>query len=195
VKHNDLPVDAALLPRDAITLEALQPMQQPGYYRGFSTLSQSLFWDEATRRVVDKRVKQPPARKFFSEDAWNFWTAVFAHLVPQTDRTPDRQIPLVPMLDERLATNRTVGYRFEDMPHDRVVYQLGIEAIDAEAQHHHGGKFLDLSARHRDEALQILQQGKPKAAKAIWKNMSVKLLADDHDRRDRCVLRAPLGVG
>jgi hypothetical protein len=145
VKHNDLPVDAALLPRDAITLEALQPMQQPGYYRGFSTLSQSLFWDEATRRVVDKRVKQPPARKFFSEDAWNFWTAVFAHLVPQTDRTPDRQIPLVPMLDERLATNRTVGYRFEDMPHDRVVYQLGIEAIDAEAQHHHGGKFLDLS--------------------------------------------------
>jgi hypothetical protein len=174
VKLNVPPVDSALLPRDAVTLEALQPMQQPGYYPGFSTLSQSTFWDAATRRVVDKRVQQPPARKFFSEATWDFWTAVFAHLVPQTDRTPDRQIPLVPVLDDRLAANRTVGYRFEDMPHDRVVYELGIEAIDSEAQYHHGGNFLYLSARHRDEVLKIIEQGKPKAAQAIWKKMSVK---------------------
>ena len=35
-----------------------------------------------------------------------FWRAVFEHLIPQTDRTPDRRIPIVAMLDERLYQNR-----------------------------------------------------------------------------------------
>lgn len=168
------PVDAALLPRDPETLEALLPSQQPGYYPGFSTMSQSPFWDDATRQVVDKRVKQPPTRKFFSADAWTFWTAVFAHLVPQTDRTPDRQIPLLPMLDDRLAANRTVGYRFEDMPQDRVVYEIGIEAIDREAEARFGGNFLVLSSRLQDEVLKSIEQGQPEGAPEIWKKMPVK---------------------
>ena len=116
-------VDTALCPRDPKTGEALAPRDQPGYYAGFSTLSQSPFWDDATRTVVEKRVAHPPQRKFFSEDAWNFWTAVFSHLIPQTDRTPDRQIPIVAVLDHRLSQNETVGYRYESMPHDRVVYR------------------------------------------------------------------------
>lgn len=168
------PIDPALCPRDPATGEALAPKQQPGYYPGFSTLSQSPFWDNATRQVVDKRVKQPPTRKFFSEDDWDFWTAVFAHLVPQTDRTPDRQIPLVAPLDERLVANRTVGYRFEDMPHDRIVYQIGIEAINAEAEQRFGGAFLTLAWRHQDEVLKIIEQGKPKSARRVWAQMSVK---------------------
>jgi hypothetical protein len=173
MKPNVPPVDSALLPRNSTTLEALPPRQQPGYYPGFSTLSQSPFWDDATRQVVDKRVKQPPARKFFSEDAWTFWVAVFAHLIPQTDRTAERQIPLVPMLDERLAVNRTVGYRYDDMPQDRVVYEIGIEAINCEAEHRYGGGFLVLSSRQQDEVLKVIGQGKPEAAPEIWKRMSV----------------------
>ncbi len=174
MKSNATQVDPSLLPREASTLEALEPVQQPGYYPGFSTLSQSSFWDQATRHVVDQRVKEPPTRKFFSESAWDFWTLVFSHLIPQTDRTLDHRIPLVAVLDERLAANRTVGYRFEDMPHDRVVYELGIEAINSEAQYSHGGDFVVLSSRHRDEVLNIIRQGQPKAAGAIWKKMSVK---------------------
>jgi hypothetical protein len=174
VKPTYQPVDSALLPRDPVTLEPLQPRRQPGYYSGFSTLSQSPFWDDATRRVVEHRVKEPPARKFFSAAAWDFWAAVFEHLIPQADRTPDRQIPLIPMLDDRLTANRTVGYRYEDMPHDRVVYELGIEAIDSEAERLHGGKFLTLSSRHRDEVLKVIEQGKPRASREIWKRMSVK---------------------
>jgi hypothetical protein len=174
MKTNTNPVDTALLPRDPKTLEALQPLSQPGYYPGFSTLSQSPFWDDATRQVVDKRVRQPPPRKFFSEDAWKFWAVVFEHLVPQTDRTPERQIPLIPMLDERLAANRTVGYRYEDMPRDRVVYEIGIEAIDKEAEQRYGGPFLLLSSLHQDEVLKAIEQGEPRAAADIWKKMSVK---------------------
>ena len=167
-------VDASLLPRDPVTEEALPPKQQPGYYPGFSTLSQQAFWEDATRTLIDKRVKEPPPRKFFAEEAWNFWTAVFAHLVPQTDRTADRQIPLVAPLDHRLEQNQTVGYRFEDMPHDRVVDDLGIEAIDREAEHRYGGKFLLLPNLQQDLVLKAISDGTPEAAPEIWNKMSVK---------------------
>ena len=173
MKPNRSAVDSSLLPSDPDTQETLEPRIQPGYYAGFSTLSQSPFWDDATRRVVEDRVEQPPKRRFFSQDAWDFWTAVFAHLIPQTDRTRDRQIPIVAVLDDRLEKNQTVGYRYEDMPHDRVVYELGIEAIDSEAEHRYGGKFLVLPEKQKELVLQAIQKGKPQAAPQIWKKMSV----------------------
>jgi hypothetical protein len=166
-------VDSALCPRDPVTGEPLAPKAQPGYYPGFSTLSQSPFWDDATRQVVDKRVKSPPERKFFSAEAWTFWTAVFGHLIPQTDRTPERQIPIVAVLDHRLATNQTVGYRYESMPQDRVVYEIGIEAIDREAEHRYAGKFLVLPWAQQDLVLKAIHDGKPEAASEIWKGMDV----------------------
>lgn len=168
------PADSALRPRDPATEEALAPTRQPGYYPGFSTLSQSAFWEDATRKLVDKRVKEPPTRTFFPEDAWNFWQAVFDHLIPQTDRTADRQIPLIPHLDHRLSQNRTAGYRFEDMPQDRVAYEIGIEGIDCEAEHRYGGKFLLLPYLQQDLVLQAIHDGEPQAAPEIWQRMSVQ---------------------
>jgi hypothetical protein len=173
MKSNPTPVDTALLPVHPATGEPLPPRTQPGYYPGFTTLSQSPFWDAATRDVVEQRVQAPPQRKFFTEPQWQFWTTVFDHLIPQTDRTPDRQIPLVPVLDHRLHINQTVGYRYESMPQDRVVYTLGIEAIDREAEHRFSGKFLLLGHLHQDMVLQAIQKGKPEAARDIWKKMSV----------------------
>ncbi len=173
MKRNYQPIDSSLSPRNAATGEPLEPRRQPGYYEGFSTLSQSPFWDEATRKVVDTRVNQPPPRKFFSEQEWRFWTAVFDHLIPQTDRTPDRHIPLVAGLDQRLYENLTIGYRFEDMPHDRVVYKIGLSAIDEEAKLRYGGSFLVLPHLQQDLVLQVIHDGKPEAAPEIWKKMSV----------------------
>jgi len=167
------PADPALCPRDPATGEALEPKLQPGYYAGFSTLSQSPFWDATTRGVVEQRVEHPPERKWFSEEAWKFWTVVFAHVVPQTDRVPERQIPIVAVLDKRLAKNQTVGYRYADMPHDRTAYELAAKAIDREAEHRFGGGFLLLPYRQRDEVLEAIHDGKPEAAQEIWAEMSV----------------------
>ena len=165
--------DASLLPRDADTGEPLAPTRQPGYYPGFSTLSQSSFWDDATRKVVTDRVESKPSRQFFSVEEWEFWTAVFAHLIPQTDRAPDRQIPIVAPLDHRLHINQTVGYRYDNMPQDREAYRLGREAINIEAQQHYGGDFLSLPHHRQDLVLKAIHDGEPKAAAEIWKAMSV----------------------
>ena len=60
-------VDPTLLPTNPSDGEPLPPKRQPGDYPGFSTLSQSPFWDEATRDVVETRVSDPPQRRFFTE--------------------------------------------------------------------------------------------------------------------------------
>jgi hypothetical protein len=165
-------VDGASLPRDLDGVP-LQPRNLPGYYPGFSTLSQSAFWDDATRQVVTNRVDSTSCRQFFSAEEWDFWTVVFAHLIPQTDRTPDRQIPIVAPLDHRLFINQTVGYRFEDMPQDREAYRMGREAINKEAEDRYGAGFLALPYQQQEMVLKAIHDGKPEAAAAIWQTMSV----------------------
>ena len=142
---NEAP-DTSLLPRDSATGEPLPPTPQPGYYPGFSTMSQKNFWDEATRKVVTMRVEQPPPIRYFTPQQASFWRAVFDHLIPQHDRTPNRRIPLVEPLDERLYRSRGVGYRYESMPPDREAFQLGEEAINAEARERYGGRLCLSSA-------------------------------------------------
>lgn len=167
------PPDPALLPRDPATGEALPPTSHPGYYPGYSTLSQSAYWDKTTRGVIAKRVSDPPPRRYFTEDQWRFWQIVFDHLVPQTDRTPEFQIPVLPPLDERLFLNKTDGYRYEGMPKDREAYVVGIDAINAEAQACFNARFLDLPFLQQDQVLENLAKARPTAPKA-WKHLPIR---------------------
>lgn len=169
---NHLP-DTSLLPRDPNTNEALQPTPQPGYYPGYSTMSQKAFWDEATRNLLTMRVEQPPPIRYFTPDQARFWRAVFEHLIPQHDRTPDRRIPLVERLDERLYGNRGIGYRYENMPPDRKAYSLGEQAINEEAQLRFGGLFIDLPHHQQDLVLQSIHDKKSQAAASIWSQMAI----------------------
>ena len=167
--------DPSLLPRDPATGEALPPRTDPGYYPNYSTLSQSAYWDKTTRGVISKRVADPPPRRFFTPDQWHFWTVVFDHILPQADRTEDRKIPLIPALDARLFENKTAGYRYEDMPHDRDAYILAIDAINAESRARFRADFLDLPHLQQDQILEGLANSKP-ANKAAFKNLPVQRL-------------------
>ena len=149
------------------------PRAQPGYYPGFSTLGQQRFWDDATRAVVIARVEQTPPIEYFDPAAAQFWTVVFEHLIPQTDRTAERRIPILNVVDRRLHRNETVGYRFADMPADREAYRLGREAIEDEARATYNAGFLELAFAEQDRVLKALHDGRPCAAEAIWKRMSV----------------------
>jgi hypothetical protein len=161
-------------PRDPDTGEQLSPRLTPGYYPGYNTLGQKAYWDKTTRDVVVHRVEHPPELKFFDEHQAIFWGTVFDHVIPQTDRLPERRILILPPLDNRLHEGRTEGYRFEDMPHDRDVYnKFGIEAIDAEARTRFGQPFLRITFREQDLVLRAIHDGCPKGGKEIWEQMNV----------------------
>ncbi len=165
--------DAALRPRDPVSGAPRPLMETPGYYPGYSTMSQKKYWDAATRDLIEMRVEQPPPIRYFTEYQARFWRAVFDHLIPQHDRTPERRIPLIEPLDERLYQDRGVGYRYESMPPDREAYKLGEKAIDEEARQRFGAEFLDLAQHQQELVIQAIGDSKPKAAKAIWKKMAI----------------------
>lgn len=160
-------------PRTHPAGHVLPPREQPGYYRGFSTLAQQHAWDEHTREVVLGRVATVPPIRFFDDAAARFWTLMFDHLLPQSDRTSERRIPIVNVVDARLYEDRTPGYRFAEMPTDRDAYRLGREAIDDEARTRYGADFGALEYEQRENVLAAIHDGEPRAAAAVWKQMSV----------------------
>ncbi|MGC1371804.1 MAG: gluconate 2-dehydrogenase subunit 3 family protein [Candidatus Sulfotelmatobacter sp.] len=162
---------AASIP--TVSKRAPKPHEQLGYYPGHSTLGQQEYWDETTRLTVLKRVYDVPPIRFFQPEAALFWEAVFDHLLPQSDRTPDRKIPILNHVDHRLDINQTQGYRFENMPPDRDAYKLGMRAINEESRARLQRDFTACSYEQREETLKVIHDGEPIAAQDIWGKMSV----------------------
>ncbi len=168
------PADESNLPYDPQTGKPLPPRAQPGYYPGFSTLSQQAFWDEATRKVVRERMEHVPPVRFFSPDEAQLMEAVCNRILPQDDRDEAHKIPIVPRIDERLWSGRIDGYRYADMPPDPEAHRLGLQAIDAIAQHLYATSFVNLIGEEQDRVLKTIHDDEPPAAHDIWKRMSVK---------------------
>lgn len=162
------------LPIDARTGQPLAPRAQPGYYPGYSTLSQQAFWDEATRRVVLERVKQVPPIRFFTANEAQLMQAVCDRLLPQDDRDEAHKIPVLNYIDDRLYNRRIDGYQFADMPPDHEAHRLGLQAIDLIAKHLYNRPFVELVPHDQDTVLQTIHDEKPPAAQEIWKKMSIK---------------------
>jgi hypothetical protein len=169
----DTQTDRDFWVRDAKTGQPKAPVKQPGYYPGYSTLRQKKFWDEATRKVVERRVGQVPPIRFFTKEELPLMTAVCDRILPQDDRLPEYKIPIVHFIDGRLAENRIHGYRYEDMPPDREAHRLGLQAIDQTACAVHGMPFLELEPIKQDLVLKSIHDGKKLAAHEIWNRMSI----------------------
>ncbi|MGH9487304.1 MAG: gluconate 2-dehydrogenase subunit 3 family protein [Terriglobales bacterium] len=147
---------------------------QIGYYPGYSTLAQQAFWDEATRKVVLKRLEPPPALRFFGPAEAERMEAVCQRILPQEDRPEDRRIAIVAGIDRRLAEGRGNGYRYADMPPDGEAHRMGLRAIEEISQCLLGREFVRLGGRERDEVLFTLHDGAPPAAHAIFARMGVR---------------------
>jgi hypothetical protein len=156
------------LPVDPATGRPLPPRAQPGYYPGYSTLSQQGYWDEATRDVVLNRVHDVPPIRFFTADEAALLAAVCDRLLPQDDRDEEHRIPIAPAIDARLHAGIIDGYRYEDMPPDREAYQLGLRGLEAVARHLHDKPFRDLGPREQDEVLRTIHRGRPPAGDDVW---------------------------
>jgi gluconate 2-dehydrogenase subunit 3-like protein len=162
------------LPVDALTGQPLPPRAQPGYYPGFSTLSQQKFWDEATRRVVLDRVNNPPPIRFFSPDEARLMRTVIERVLPQDDRDEAHRVPILNYIDDQLYHNRIDGYRYEDMPPDREAHRLGLQAIEQIAQTMYGQPFIALPPDQQERVLKTIHDVQPPAAHDIWRRMSVQ---------------------
>jgi hypothetical protein len=158
---------------DPKTGKPLAPISQPGYYPGYKTLTQKRWWDATTRQLIEKRVNEVPPLRFFTEKEIPIIRAICDRILPQDDRLPEVQIPVLNYIDKRLYENRIDGYQYEDMPSDREAYRLGIRAIEETAVTIHGSEFVKLDRLKQDFLLKSIRDGKKLAAHEIWKQLSI----------------------
>jgi hypothetical protein len=127
-------------------------------------------WNEVTRRVIDQRLAMPREARFFSADEWHTLTAIAGRIVPQpTDRPP---VPLAAMVDEKMAHDRTDGYRNAQLPKMQEAWRRGLQALDADAHERYGARFHCLGTAEQDALLAAMQRGELKGP--AWQGMSCR---------------------
>jgi hypothetical protein len=124
------PRDPSWLPRQR---RGITP-QMIGRYPDYDVLENTENWDEATRRVVTARLDPPGPLRFFTAQEEPTLRA-FCDVLLAQDSEP--RVPVVELVDEKLAAGRLDGYEYEDMPNDRQTWRLVLQGLDGTAQEWH----------------------------------------------------------
>lgn len=112
---------------------------------------------ETTRQVLTKRLAEPPHQPtFFTPDEFQLLQAICDRLVPQHDRP--ELIDITGAIDQRLADNKSNGWRYDVMPADGEAYRLGIKGAEESAQVLFQRSFQNISAEQQDNILKAIQE-------------------------------------
>jgi hypothetical protein len=114
-----------------------------GYrFPGFDVLGQAPHWDQVTADLVTARCEPPSAMRFFSAAE----QACAAALLDQvTGQCGARMVPVLQMVDARLAAGETDGWRYADMPEDGQAWRDSLAYLDKDASLRCGRGFADAS--------------------------------------------------
>jgi Gluconate 2-dehydrogenase subunit 3 len=151
-------------------------------YPGYDVLAKRFTpsWNEQTRRVVARRLAIGGEPRFFTAEEFQTVTAIARRIVPQPAARPP--IPVASLVDEKLASGRSDGYRVAGMPREGDAWRLGLMALDAEAKAAYGDRFHSLADGLQDALLARMQDGELKAAE--WETMAPKDFFEKRMARD-----------
>jgi Gluconate 2-dehydrogenase subunit 3 len=151
-----------------------------GRFPGFDAVGQAQRWDPVTAGVVLSRLGMPPDIRFFTPDEEAIATALCDQLLGQ-DRTraagsaasaeppgpaeddpaegdpAEPLVPLVQMIDSRLAEQETDGWRYADMPEDGQAWRDTLGYLDADARDRYGCGFARAAGADQHAILQAIQ--------------------------------------
>jgi hypothetical protein len=97
----------------------------------FDVMSQVRHWDAVTAGVVTARLRAPEAMKFFTETEAACAAALVNLITGQQDSPA---VPVVEMVDARLAAGETDGWRYGDMPEDAEAWRDTLGYLDSDAK-------------------------------------------------------------
>jgi hypothetical protein len=115
-------------------------------------LSQARHWDEVTGGVVLARLGTSPDFSFFSPKEQGIAGALFDLLLGQHEGP---KVPVLSMVDRRLALDETDGWMYADMPEDKIAWRLTLEALDGDAVDLFAASFPELS---QDSQIYLVQR-------------------------------------
>lgn len=127
--------------RRPVELDGTTPGGKQSRFPGFDVLGEVEHWDVATAGVVLSRVTLPPNLRYFTPDEEAVGRALFDQLLGQQE---DPKVPILEMVDARMAEATTDGWHHADMPEDGESFKASFAALDAEAREAFGKRFAEL---------------------------------------------------
>lgn len=123
-------------------------------FPGFEPAAQSSSWDQVTAGVVLSRLGPPPDFSFFGPAEQATAMALTDQLLGQRESAP---VPVAQLIDARLASEQTDGWRYEDMPEDGQAWQKTLAHLDSDATDRFGVSFATCSAKEQAALIQAVQ--------------------------------------
>jgi hypothetical protein len=137
--------------------------QHRGRFPSYDVLSEVHRWDDVTAGVVLARLAPTTDLSFFT-DAEDAIARPLCDLLLGQDDEP--RVPVVAMIDARLAMGETDGWHYDDMPPDADAWRRTLQHLDDDAQERWQQGFSELDV-HRQAALVQAVQDRS-AASETW---------------------------
>lgn len=123
-------------------------------FPGFDVMAQADHWDPVTRDLVENRLDPGTGASFFSLTERRAAGALVNRLTGQDD---EQLVPVLQMLETRLAAGTTDGWHYQKLPHDADAWRQSLLHLDADAHARHGTDFADCSLEEQNQLLEDLQ--------------------------------------
>lgn len=133
--------------------QAVTP-QGRGRFPGYDVLGEVRRWDSLTAGVVLARLMPASTLAFFTPEE-NAIAGPLCDLLLAQDCEP--RIPVVAMIDIRLARGESDGWHYDDLPEDAQAWRDTLHALDEDARADGGLPFAQLDADRQAGLIQSVQ--------------------------------------
>ncbi len=140
--------------RRGVTNDGDTPGGEQRRFPGYDVLTEVDTWDAVSAGVVLRRLAPPPGLRFFTLPEQAVGTALFDQLL---DQRAEPKVPILQMVDVRLAESATDGWRYEDMPEDGAAFRMTFRFVDEDADAAYGRRFVELDWQDQADLVQAVQ--------------------------------------
>jgi hypothetical protein len=128
-----------------------------GRFPGFDVLAQEPHWDRVTAETVAARTGPFGDLKFFTSAEQATAGALLNLLTGQDEPAGELAVPVLEMIDARLAAGETDGWRYEDMPEDGQAWRDTLAYLDADAAGRGAASFAEAAPADQHDLVQAVQ--------------------------------------
>jgi hypothetical protein len=143
--------------------------QMVGRYPDYDVMDEAHAWDPATRGVVEQRLQPHGSLRFFTEEEAPAVHAFCDTVLAQDD---EPRVPVVAMIDAKMAERRFDGYRYADMPDDDVTWRISLRGLDEVACRRYTRPFAECSQEVRESLCEQFSKGELEGD--AWTELNVK---------------------
>jgi hypothetical protein len=142
------------MPYRSLSQRAITP-QHRGRYPGFDVLDSVDAWDDVTAGVVLGRLALPGEVAFFTPAEVGVAAPLLDLLLAQDS---DPRVPVLALVDARLAAGETDGWHYDELPEDGSAWRASLRFLNEDSlERYHGRGFAHLINDERAGLIQNVQ--------------------------------------